>query len=149
LAEQIAMIRDLSHADEDFEREEADRARDQSGRRDSRRDQSSDPRDNRRDDRRRGDSRHSRRDGRPDKNSPGKYEKNSASQSEKGRAKSSGTSSTYQQATRGVDSEVIAARCKNGDCFKCGKSGHSWHDCWAKEPNRSAGSDKSKRNNDS
>jgi hypothetical protein len=42
LAKQIAMIRDLGHADEDFEREEADRARDQSDRRDHRRDHSSD-----------------------------------------------------------------------------------------------------------
>jgi predicted HD phosphohydrolase len=33
VADQIAMIRDLGHADEDYEREEAERARDQSGRR--------------------------------------------------------------------------------------------------------------------
>jgi hypothetical protein len=51
-----------------------------------------------------------------------------ASQSEKERGNTSGTSSTYQQATRGVDSEVIAARRKNGDCLNCGKSGHSWND---------------------
>jgi hypothetical protein len=48
-----------------------------------------------------------------------------------------------------VDSEVIAARRKNGDCLECGKWGHSWNDCWAKEPNGSAGSDKRRGNNDS
>jgi hypothetical protein len=152
VADQMAMIWDLGHADEDFEREEAERTRDQSGRRDRRRDHSSDGRrdngrrdDRRRDDRRR-DGRRSGRDNRSDKSRPGKYDKNSASQSEKGHGKTSGT---YQQATRGVDSKVIAARRKSGDCLKCGKSGHSWNDCWAKEPNGSTGSDKRRGDNDS
>jgi hypothetical protein len=49
-----------------------------------------------------------------------------------------------------VDSEVIAARRKTDDCLKCGKSGHSWNDCWAKEPNRSAGNTAKRRgDNDS
>jgi hypothetical protein len=65
LADQIAMIRDLGHAD---------RARDRSGRRDRRRDHSSDRRDGPRDD-----GRHDDRDTCSDKSCPGKYEKNSAS----------------------------------------------------------------------
>jgi hypothetical protein len=49
-----------------------------------------------------------------------------------------------------VDSEVIAARRKNGNCLKCGKSGHVWSDCWAKEPNGSPGNtDKRRGDNDS
>jgi hypothetical protein len=87
--------------------------------------------------------RESRRSGKREKAS------SSASQSEKGRGKTSGSSSAYQQATRSVDSEVIAARRKNGDCLKCGKSGHSWNDCWGKEPNGSAGTDKRKGDSDS
>jgi hypothetical protein len=151
LAEQITMLRDLGHADEDFDREEADRTRDQdrqSGRRDRDRD------------RRRNESPGRRRDGRrpdhhsrPDKSRSGKREKassSSASRSGRERGNKPSGSSSFQQATRGIDSEVIAERRKNGDCLKCGKSGHSWNDCWAKEPNGSSGSsDKRKGDNDS
>jgi hypothetical protein len=49
-----------------------------------------------------------------------------------------------------VDSKVIAAPRKNGDCLKCGKSGHSWNDCWPKEPNGSAdNADERRGDNDS
>jgi hypothetical protein len=122
VVEQMAMIRDLGHADEDFDREEADRSRDQD--RQSSRRQSSRRHESRRNESRRSDN------SRPDKRRSEKREKNSsssASRSGRERGSKSSGSSTYQQATRGVDSEVIAERRKNGDCLKCGKPGHSWN----------------------
>jgi hypothetical protein len=151
VAEQIAMIRDLGHADEDFEREEARRSRDdrrredrpgrddrRAGQRDRNRRHSKSPR--RRDDRRRDD----RRNNRHDQGRSGKYEKKSSSSSRSWneRGQQSSGSSSFQQATRGIDSDVIAQRRKNGDCLKCGKAGHAWAEC------RSGGRSDFKRKSD-
>jgi hypothetical protein len=152
LSEQIGLLRDLGHADEDFDREEADRSRDH-GRRDGRRDQGrrSDSPGRRRDGRRSGNNNNNPRS---DKSRSERHGKHASSSSRPGRergTKPSGSSSSsggFQQATQGIDSEVIASRRKNGDCLKCGKSGHSWNDCWAKEPNGSSRSSDSKRKND-
>jgi hypothetical protein len=153
LSKQIALLRDLGHADEDFDREEADRSRDP-GRRDGRRHKSrdqgcrSDSPGRRRDGRRPGNGNNNPR---PDKSRSERNGKHASSSSRPGRecgSKPSGSSSSFQQATQGVDSKVIANRRKNGDCLKCGKSGHSWNDCWAKEPNGSSRSSDSKRKND-
>jgi hypothetical protein len=140
VVKQIAMIRDLGHAKEDYDCEEAGRSRDQD------RQSSRCARDNRRHESRRSDH-HSR----PEQRRSEKREKKSSSSAPRsGRERGNRSSgSTDQQATRGIDSEVIAERHKNGDCLKCGKSGHSWTDCWAKEPNVSAGSsDKRKSDHD-
>jgi hypothetical protein len=153
LSEQIALLRDLSHADEDFDREEADRSRDQGcrdGRRHEGRDQDhrSDTPARRRDDRRPGNGKSNPR---PDKSRSEKHGKHASSSSRPGRErgfKPSGSSSSFQQSTQGIDSEVITNRRKNSDCLKCGKSGHSWNDCWAKEPNGSSRSSDFKRKND-
>jgi hypothetical protein len=147
LSEQIGLLRDLGHADEVFDREEADRSRDQ-GRRNGRRDQGhrSDSPGRRRNGRRPGNN-----NPRPDKSHSERQRKHAFSSSRPGRdcgSKPSGSSSSFQQATQGVDSEVIANRRKNGDCLKCGKSGHSWNNCWAKELNGRSRSSDSKRKKD-
>jgi hypothetical protein len=123
VAEQIALIRDLGHTDEDFEREESRRSRDDrhSGRRDQERRRNESP--SRRRDDRRSNPRH-------DKSRSEKREKNSSSSSAPSQSwKERGNKSSFQHATRGIDSDVIAQRRRNGDCLKCGKSGHSWAEC--------------------
>jgi hypothetical protein len=125
VAEQIALIRDLGHADEDFEREEARRSRDNRPSRDDRRDRRRSKSPRRRDDRR--DDR--RPNHRHDKSRSEKRGKNSSSSASSQSWKERGSKPSFQQATRGIDSDVIAQRRKNGDCLKCGKSGHSWAEC--------------------
>jgi hypothetical protein len=39
------------------------------------------------------------------------------------------------EAVKGIGSDVVAQRQKDGVCLKCGRSGHRWSDCWSKNPN--------------
>jgi hypothetical protein len=77
--------------------------------------------DDRRDDR--------RSNPRHDKSRSEKRGKNSSSSAPSQSWKERGSKPSFQQATRGIDSDVIEQRRRNGDCLKCGKPGHSWAEC--------------------
>jgi hypothetical protein len=72
----------------------------------------------------------------PDKNS------NTSGQSKgKGKGKGKGKEKKdpserkdKEEELKGISKEVLNERAKDGNCLKCGKSGHKWFDCWCKAP---------------
>jgi hypothetical protein len=38
------------------------------------------------------------------------------------------------EAVKGIGSDVVAQRQKDGVCLKCGRLGHHWSDCSSKDP---------------
>jgi hypothetical protein len=45
-------------------------------------------------------------------------------------------SRSRDEAVKGISQETLSQRKKDGACLRCGRSGHRWSECWAKEPNR-------------
>jgi hypothetical protein len=56
----------------------------------------------------------------------------SADRKDRGSSKST---SRRDEAVKGVSQEILSQRKKDGVCLRCGRSGHGWSECWAKEPN--------------
>jgi hypothetical protein len=74
------------------------------------------------------------RDRRSDTDKPRKG--NSSGRRDRESSKSSSKPTPLRdEAVKGIGSDVVAQRQKDGVCLKCGRSGHRWSDCWSKNPN--------------
>jgi hypothetical protein len=137
---QIAMLRDMGHSIERFENGERFRRR-EDRREDRRDDRREDRRGNRRDNRQQRSSRDGgHRDDRNRTQSQSEFSRSEKrgsngphSRSDRERGSKSTNSSSYEKATKGVDSEIVLERHRNGDCLRCGKSGHTWSECWSSQ----------------
>jgi hypothetical protein len=107
---QMVLLRDMGHTAEDYEKLKARRK--EKGR-----------------DRDRGDSDNNRRRPAHDKSRKGKP-------SDRKNGESSKSSRSRDEAVKGISQETLSQRKKDGACLGCGRSGHRWSECWAKEPNR-------------
>jgi hypothetical protein len=136
---QIAMLRDMGHSIQRFENGERSRRREdrRDDRRDNRRDdRREDRRGNRRDDRQQRSSRDGgRRDDRNRTHSQSEFSRSDKrgsngprSRLDRERGSKSTHSSSYEKATK-----IVLERRRNGDCLRCGKSGHTWSECWSSQ----------------
>jgi hypothetical protein len=109
---QRALLLDMGHTAEDYERLKAYRKEKGRDRRDS-------------------DNNHRRPDSRPahDKSRKGKP-------SDRKNGELSKSARSRDEAVKGISQETLSQRKKDGACLRCGRSGHRWSECWAKEPNR-------------
>jgi hypothetical protein len=106
---QIALLREMGHTAEDHERLEA-RRKDKQRERDS-------------------DTSHHRSNRHPG------HDKSRKGETSDRKEESAKSTSRRDAAVKGISQEILSQRKKDGDCLRCGRSGHRWSECWAKEPN--------------
>jgi hypothetical protein len=104
---QIALLREMGHTAEDHERLE-----------------------NRRKDKQRdSDTSHHRSNRHPG------HDKSRKGETSDWKEESAKSTPRRDEAVKGISQEILSQRKKDGDCLRCGRSGHRWSECWAKEPN--------------